>query len=69
MPATAAGIAILSEIFFAALGHHPIEHSYIRAIQYVTGLDIGLLVVCFGVSLFLPRPPAAKEPAAAPAPE
>ncbi len=54
--ATAAGVAVLSEIFFAALGSHPNEHSYLTAVQYVLGLDSGLLVLCFVASLLLPRP-------------
>jgi EmrB/QacA subfamily drug resistance transporter len=54
--ATATGIAILSEIFFAALGHRPTEHSYIDAIQYVILLDAGLLLASFVASLLLPRP-------------
>jgi EmrB/QacA subfamily drug resistance transporter len=54
--AAAAGIAVLSEIFFAALAHPPTEHDYLRAIQYVILLDLGLLVACFAASLFLPRP-------------
>jgi EmrB/QacA subfamily drug resistance transporter len=53
--AAAAGIAILSEIFFAALGHPPTEHDYLRAVQYVILLDLGLLVACIAASLFLPR--------------
>ena len=44
--ATAAGVAVLSEIFFAALGHAPTEHAYLDAIQYVIVLDVGLLVAC-----------------------
>ena len=58
--ATAAGVAVLSEIFFGALGSRPSEHSYIHAIQLVLLLDIGLLVPCFLASLLLPRPPAAR---------
>ena len=54
--ATAAGVAVLSEIFFAALGHSPGKHSYLHAIQYVLILDASLLVACFFASLFLPRP-------------
>jgi EmrB/QacA subfamily drug resistance transporter len=54
--ATAAGVAVLSEIFFAALGHSPTRHSFVHAIQYVLILDASLLVACFLASLFLPRP-------------
>jgi EmrB/QacA subfamily drug resistance transporter len=54
--ATAAGIAILSEIFFTALGHSPTEHSYLHAIQYVIFLDVAFVVAAFAASLFLPRP-------------
>ena len=54
--ATAAGVAVLSEIFFGVLGHDPTKHDYLRAIQYVLALDASLLVVCFAASLFLPRP-------------
>lgn len=53
--AIAAGIAVLSEIFFGTLGHAPTKHSYLDAIQYVLLLDIGLLVACFAASLLLPR--------------
>ena len=53
--ATAAGVAVLSEIFFGALGHSPDKHAYLRAIQYVLILDASLLVACFVASLFLPR--------------
>jgi len=56
--ATAAGVAVLSEIFFTAIGHRPTEHSYLDAIQYVLVLDLALLVACFAASLFLPRPRA-----------
>ncbi len=63
--ATAAGVAVLSEIFFATIGSHPTEHSYLKAIQYVLALDAGLLVVCFVASLFMPRPRAQQ---AAPTP-
>jgi EmrB/QacA subfamily drug resistance transporter len=58
--ATAAGVAVLSEIFFAALGHSPTKHSYLHAIQYVLLLDVSLLVACFVASLFLPRPRRAQ---------
>jgi EmrB/QacA subfamily drug resistance transporter len=58
--ATAAGVAVLSEIFFAALGHSPTKHSYLHAIQYVLILDASLLVACFVASLFLPRPRRAE---------
>jgi EmrB/QacA subfamily drug resistance transporter len=54
--ATAAGVAVLSEIFFAALGHSPGKHDYLRAIQYVLILDASLVAACFLASLFLPRP-------------
>ena len=54
--ATAAGVALLSEIFFAALGTSPTKHSYLHAIQFVLLLDVSLLVACFVASLFLPRP-------------
>jgi EmrB/QacA subfamily drug resistance transporter len=61
--AAAAGIAVLSEIFFAALGSHPSEHSYIHAVQLVLGLDIALVAACFVASRLLPRPAraAARE--------
>jgi EmrB/QacA subfamily drug resistance transporter len=62
--ATAAGVAILSEIFFGTLGSSPTEHDYLRAIQHVLLLDVLLLVVCFFISLFMPRPRVA--PAVAP---
>ena len=61
--ATAAGVAVLSEIFFAGLGHAPTAHAYLRAIQYVLVLDVSLLVACIAASLFLPRPQAAAAPA------
>ncbi len=61
--ATAAGVAVLSEIFFAGLGSHPDKHGYLGAIQHVLLLDVGLLALCFVASLFMPRPQAA--PAAA----
>jgi EmrB/QacA subfamily drug resistance transporter len=54
--AMATGIAVLSEIFFATLGHAPTEHSYLRAIQYVLLLDVCLLGASFVASLLLPRP-------------
>jgi EmrB/QacA subfamily drug resistance transporter len=53
--AIAAGVAVLSEMFFGALGHAPTKHSYLHAIQLVLLLDIGLLVPCFVASLLLPR--------------
>ncbi len=56
--AAAAGVAVLSEIFFAVVGSHPTEHAYLRAIQYVIGLDTALLVLCLFASLLLPRPRA-----------
>jgi hypothetical protein len=65
--ATAAGVAVLSEIFFAALGHRPTEHGYLHAIQYVLLLDASLLVACFVASLFLPGPRTAARPARGPA--
>ena len=58
--ATAAGVAVLSEIFFSALGHSPTRHTYVHAIQYVLILDASLLVACFVASLFLPRPRKAQ---------
>ena len=61
--ATAAGVAVLSEIFFSGLGSTPGIHGYVRAIQHVLLLDVGLLVVCLGASLFMPRP--RRAPAAA----
>lgn len=54
--AIAAGIAVLSEIFFAALGAPPTKESYVSAIEYVTILDLVLLFAAFAVSLLLPRP-------------
>jgi EmrB/QacA subfamily drug resistance transporter len=53
--ATVAGIAILSEIFFAALGSPPSEQNYLTAVQYVLLFDIGLVAASFVASLFLPR--------------
>jgi EmrB/QacA subfamily drug resistance transporter len=61
--ATAAGVAVLSEIFFAGLGSDPDKHGYLRAIQHVLLLDVGLLALCFVVSLFMPRPRVAPAPA------
>lgn len=52
--AIAAGIAVLSEIFFGALGQAPTKHTYVHAIQYVFVFDIGLLVACLAASLLLP---------------
>lgn len=60
--AIVAGIAVLSEIFFAALGHPPTEHAYLRAIQYVIVLDLGLLAASLAASLYLPRLKAAATP-------
>jgi EmrB/QacA subfamily drug resistance transporter len=54
--AAAAGIAALSEIFFAALGNHPAEHDYIHAVELVLALDIGLVVASLAASQLLPRP-------------
>jgi EmrB/QacA subfamily drug resistance transporter len=52
--AAAAGVALLSEIFFGALGGHPSVHSYLNAVQYVLILDIALLIACIAASRFLP---------------
>jgi EmrB/QacA subfamily drug resistance transporter len=60
--ATAAGVAVLSEIFFAGLGSDPGKHGYVRAIQHVLLLDVSLLVLCFVASLFMPRPRVAPAP-------
>jgi EmrB/QacA subfamily drug resistance transporter len=60
--ATAAGVAALSEIFFAALGSHPTEHGYVHAIQVVLAVDVGLVAACFLASRFLPRPARARVP-------
>jgi EmrB/QacA subfamily drug resistance transporter len=54
--AIAAGIAVLSEIFFAALDTPPTEDSYITAIEYVSVLDIVLVVGALVASFWLPRP-------------
>ena len=54
--AIATGIAVLSEIFFAALDTPPTEDSYLTAIQYVSLLDIALVVGALVVSFWLPRP-------------
>jgi EmrB/QacA subfamily drug resistance transporter len=64
--AAAAGVALLSEIFFAALGGRPSVHTYLHAIQYVVLLDVALLVACVTASWLLPvrRPlPASASPA------
>ena len=53
--AIATGIAVLSEIFFAALDTPPTEDSYLTAIQYVSLLDIALVVGALIVSFWLPR--------------
>lgn len=66
--AAATGIAVLSEIFFAALGGHPVEHDYIRAVQLVLGLDIGFVAASFFASQFLPRPRQARAEAPKTAP-
>src|SRR5579862_1682113 len=65
--AIAAGVAVLSEIFFGILGGRPTEHSYIHAIQWVLVLDAAVLVPCFVAILLLPRPARPAAPAAAPA--
>jgi EmrB/QacA subfamily drug resistance transporter len=61
--ATVAGIAALSEIFFAALGHPATEHDYQTGAQYVLLLDLGFIAASFVASLLLPRPQAAVTPA------
>jgi len=66
--AAATGIAVLSEIFFAALGSHPVEQDYIHAIQLVLGLDVALVASSFVASQFLPRPRRAKAEAPTAAP-
>jgi EmrB/QacA subfamily drug resistance transporter len=58
--ATAAGVAALSEIFFAALGSHPVRHDYVHAIQVVLAVDVGLVAACFVASQLLPRPARAR---------
>ena len=65
----AAGVAVLSEIFFAALGSRPTEHSYVHAVQLVLALDIALVGACFIASQLLPRPARvrAREAEAEPA--
>jgi EmrB/QacA subfamily drug resistance transporter len=60
--ALTAGIAVLSEIFFGALGHGSTEHSYSHAIQLVLLLDIAALGLCFAASLLLPRPKRVRVP-------
>jgi len=64
--AAAAGVALLSEIFFAVVGSRPSEHGYLRAIQLVIGLDVAVLALCFAASLLLPRP--RPRPVSAPVP-
>ena len=64
--ATVAGIAVLSEIFFAALGQPATEQNYLTAVQYVLLLDLGFVVASFAASLFLPRLRAAVPSRAQP---
>jgi EmrB/QacA subfamily drug resistance transporter len=66
--AAATGIAALSEIFFAALGSHPVEQDYLHAIQLVLGLDVALVAASFVASQFLPRPRRTKAEAPTSAP-
>ena len=54
--AATAGVALLSEIFFAALGSHPTLHAYLYAFQYVLLLDVAVLAVCVAASWLLPAP-------------
>ena len=54
--ASAAGVALLSEIFFAALGARPSVHGYLHAVQYVVLLDVALLLACVAASWLLPVP-------------
>jgi hypothetical protein len=52
--AAAAGIAILSEIYFTTLGARPGLHAYIHAIEYVLVLDAALLAIGAAASFMLP---------------
>jgi MFS family permease len=54
--AIAAGVAVLSEIFFATLGPGLGVHDYLHAMQYVLAFDLALIAACLASSWLLPRP-------------
>lgn len=57
--ASAAGVAVLGAVFFAVLGGHPGRSGFAHALEFVVILDLVLAAVAMGLTLLLPRNPAA----------
>jgi EmrB/QacA subfamily drug resistance transporter len=55
--ASAAGVAALGSVFFAALGTGTGVAAFASALQWVAVIDLVLIAIACGTSLLLPRPP------------
>ena len=60
--ASAAGVAALGTVFFAAVGTRHDTAAYAAALGWVSGAALVLLLVAAAASLLLPRPPATERP-------
>ncbi|GAA3837408.1 MFS transporter [Streptomyces chiangmaiensis] len=68
---SAAGVAGIGSVFFAALSSRHGVADYASALEWVAAIDLVLVLIACGTSVLLPRPPraaaAAGTPGAAPA--
>jgi EmrB/QacA subfamily drug resistance transporter len=52
---SAAGVAIMGVVFYAALGANPDRASYVSAMAHLVGFDLFLIVAAMALSTLLPR--------------
>ncbi|MGH9066648.1 MAG: MFS transporter [Acidimicrobiales bacterium] len=62
---SAAGVALLGVVFFAALGPRPDTAGYVAAMARVLVLDLALVATALGLTALLPRPSSSRLPLAA----
>jgi MFS family permease len=52
---SAAGVAVMGVVFYAALGANPDRASYVSAMAHLVGFDLFLIVAAMALSTLLPR--------------
>jgi EmrB/QacA subfamily drug resistance transporter len=66
---SAAGVAIMGVLFFAALGPHPDRAAYVSAMVQVLGFDLFLVIAAMALSTLLPRRRAVSQETSVAAPQ
>jgi hypothetical protein len=59
-------VAVLGAVFFTGLGGRPTRADFAGATESVTFLGLALVLTAGALTLLLPRPGAARRPAAEP---